>query len=167
MRKKIKVKSILLITAVVFLYSCSILTESVANSESITIMSWGCTSCSMEQNSYSVDWTYTGNITSVSIYYYDVSMTTIKYTIIENTPNNGTYEWNMPESHTLDGNYSLVVCDASNHNINDSKIQVVYPIEDITINIPIPGYPILVTGLIIGITGVIAAIILNKKLRLK
>ncbi|MFX0024546.1 MAG: hypothetical protein ACFE9S_19685, partial [Candidatus Hermodarchaeota archaeon] len=92
------------------------MTESVAQ-ESITITSHGCISCSLEQNTYHVDWSYSGVIPNVSIYFYDEFVTTLEYTIVENTPNLGTYEWNMPVSHSLDGNYSLVVCDSNNHLI--------------------------------------------------
>ena len=162
MKKKIKTKSILLILATIFLYSASFMTESIAQ-ESITITSHGCTSCSFEQNNYHVDWTYTGVIPNVSIYLYDLSVTTIEYVVIENTPNLGTHEWNMPVSHSLDGNYSLVVCDSNNHLINDTVIRTVYPIQTFPINIP--GYPILVIGLIIGITSVITAVPIIKKLR--
>jgi hypothetical protein len=162
MNKKTKTKSILLILAVIFLYSTSILRDSVAQ-ESITITSHGCTSCSFEDNTYHVGWIYTGDIPNVSIYLYDEAVTTIEYIVVENTSNLGLYEWYMPVSHSLDGNYSLVVCDSSNHLINDTVIRAVYPI--VTIPPIIPGYPILVSGLIIGITCVIVAVPIIKKLR--
>jgi len=162
MKKKIKTRSILLILAVLFFYSSSIMTESVAQ-ESITIMSHGCFSCSFEENNYSVNWIYTGNIPNVSIYLYNVPVTIIEYIVIENTPNLGSYSWNMPVSHSLDGNYSLVVCDANNHNVNDSVIRAVYPVQ--TFLPQILGYPMLLIGLIIGITIGIVVITLTKKLR--
>ncbi|MFX0039969.1 MAG: hypothetical protein ACFFAB_11585 [Candidatus Heimdallarchaeota archaeon] len=162
MKRKIKIKSILLILAVIFLYSVSIITESVAQ-ESITITSHGCTSCSFEENTYQVDWSYSGDIPNVSIYFYDEAVTTIEYIIVENTPNLGTYGWNMPVSHSLDGNYSLVVCDANNHLVNDTVIRAVYPI--VTFPPIIPGYPILAIGLIIGITSMITSVPIIKKLR--
>jgi hypothetical protein len=163
MKKKIKTKSILLIIATLYIYSCSILTDSAAQ-ETISITSHGCTMCNTEQNEYFVNWSWTGSIPEVSIYFYDVSITTLEYIIIENATNIGGYEWIMPGSHTLDGNYSLVVCDSSNHHVNDSVYREVYPIQTYT---PpnIPGYPLLVTGLIIGITSAIVALILTKKLK--
>jgi hypothetical protein len=159
---KLKKKSILLVLAVIFLYSFSTINDSVAQ-ETITITSHGCIMCNAEENQYFVNWSWTGNIPEVSIYFYNLSMTIIEYIIVENTANLGTYEWNMPVSHTLDGNYSLVVCDSSNHNINDSIVRFVYPIQ--TFQTDIPGYPILLTGAIIGIISVIVAISLTKKLR--
>lgn len=162
MKKKIKTKSILLILAVLFFYSSSIMTESVAQ-ESITITSHGCVSCSFEENNYSVNWNYTGDILNVSIYLYNLPETIIEYIVIENTPNLGSYDWNMPVSHSLDGDYSLVVCDANNHNVNDSVIRGVYPVQ--TFPPQIPGYPMLSIGLIIGITTGIVAITITKKLR--
>ncbi|MFX1418833.1 MAG: hypothetical protein ACFE9N_07935 [Promethearchaeota archaeon] len=117
----------------------------------------------MEENTYHVDWTYTGVIPNVSIYLYDEAVTIIEYVVVENTTNLGTYEWNMPVSHSLDGNYSLVVCDSSNHNVNDTVIRAIYPI--ITFPQPIPGFPMFLIGLITGITCVIAVISLTKKLR--
>jgi hypothetical protein len=162
MKKKIKTKSILLMLAAIFLYSASIMTESVAQ-ESITITSHGCFSCSFEENNYSVNWIYTGNIPNVSIYIYNLPVTIIEYIVIENTPNLGSYDWNMPVSHSLDGNYSLVVCDSSNHLINDTVIRYVYPIQTFPPNIS--GYPILLTGLIIGISSVIITVPIIMKLR--
>lgn len=162
MKKKVKINLVLLILAAIFLYSSSITPRTVAQ-ESITITSHGCVSCSFDTNTYHVDWTYTGVIPNVSIYLYDEAVTTIEYIVIENNPNLGTYEWNMPVSHTLDGNYSLVVCDSTNHNVNDTVIRTVYPI--VTYPTTIPGFPILLTGLIIGMTSVIVAIISTKKLR--
>ncbi|MFW9820097.1 MAG: hypothetical protein ACFFE5_10860 [Candidatus Thorarchaeota archaeon] len=162
MKKKIKTKLTLLILAAIFLYSTSIITESVAQ-ESITITSHGCFSCSFEENNYSVNWIYTGSIPNVSIYLYNVPVTIIEYIVIENTPNLGTYYWNMPVSHSLDGNYSLVVCDSNNHLINDTVIRAIYPIQTFPPNIP--GYTILVTGLIIGITSVIVVVPIIKNLR--
>lgn len=162
MKKKIKAKLTLLIIIAIFLYSSSITTKSVAQ-ESITIMMHGCTLCNQEENTYQVDWIYTGSIPNVSIYFYDEAVTTLEYIIVENTPNLGTYEWNMPVSHTLDGNYSLVVCDSNNHKVNDTVIRTVYPIYSFSANIS--GYPILVIGLIIGIASMITATTLTKKLR--
>lgn len=162
-KKKIKINSILLILATLFLYSSSIMTESVAQ-ESITITSYGCTMCNVEENKYFVNWTYTGNIPNVSIYFYDLSITTIEYIIIENTTNLGAYEWSMPVSHALNGNYSLVVCDSSNHSIYDSVVRFVYPIQTFPTQ-GIPGYPILLIGAIIGIMSVMVALPLTKKLR--
>lgn len=137
----------------IFLHSFSITTRTVAQAESITIMSYGCSFCNQEENTYSVGWVWSGNITFVSIHYYDLSMTDIEYTIVGMTPNNGSYEWYMPSSHSLDGNYSLVVSDYSNNNINDSVIQEVYPIWTPTpIPTPsIPGYSIILIGLMIGL----------------
>ncbi|MFX0000809.1 MAG: hypothetical protein ACFE88_11890 [Candidatus Hermodarchaeota archaeon] len=163
MKKKIMTKINILILIALFLYFSSITPQTVAIGESITITSYGCSSCSMEENSYSVDWNYSGNISSVSIYLYDVTMTTIKYTVIENTPNLGTYEWSMPVSHTLDGNHSLVVCDYNNNSIKDSVFMNVYPIQ--TFTPPIPGYPMLLVTCIILITTVITIATLSKKLR--
>ncbi|MFX0004089.1 MAG: hypothetical protein ACFE9J_11440 [Candidatus Hermodarchaeota archaeon] len=162
MKRKIKTKSILLMVVVTFLYSALILTDSVAQ-ESITITSHGCTMCNDEENTYQVDWSYSGDIPNISIYFYDEFVTTLEYTIVENTPNLGIYEWNMPVSHSLDGNYSLVVCDSSNHLINDTVIRTVYPILRFPPNIT--GYPIIITGLIIGISSVMTSIPIIKKLR--
>jgi hypothetical protein len=161
-KKKLKKKSILLVLTVIFLYSFSTINNSVAQ-ESINITSHGCIMCNVEENNYFVNWTWTGNIPEVSIYFYNLSMTIIEYIIVENTANLGTYEWGMPLSHTLDGNYSLVVCDSSNHKINDSVVRFVYPIQ--TFHTNIPGYPILLTGVTIGIISVIVAVSLTKKLR--
>ncbi|UCC19593.1 MAG: hypothetical protein JSV62_16080 [Promethearchaeota archaeon] len=162
MKKRVKIKLVLLTLAVIFLYSFSITPRTVAQ-ESITIWSHGCSACNQETNVYEVDWTYTGVIPYVSIYLYDEAVTTIEYVVVENTPNLNTYNWSMPVSHTLDGNYSLVVCDSSNHNVNDTVYQGIYPI--LTFPPPIPGFPIFLIGLITGITSVIAAISLTKKLR--
>ncbi len=162
-KKKLKIKSILLVLAVIFFYSFSTINDSVAQGESITITSHGCTMCNVEENNYFVNWTYTGNIPNVSIYFYDLSLTTIEYIIIENTTNLGTYEWVMPVSHPLDGNYSLVVCDSSNHSIYDSVVRFVYPIQTVPTNIP--GYPTLLIIAINGIMSVIVAVSLTKKLR--
>jgi hypothetical protein len=162
-KKKLKIKSILMILTVIFFYFFSTINDSVAQAESITITSYGCTMCNVEENNYFVNWTYTGNIPDVSIYFYDLNMTTIEYIIVENTTNLGAYEWVMPVSHTLDGNHSLVVCDSSNHSIYDSVYQVVYPIQ--TFTPPIPGYPTLLIIAINGIMSVILAVSLTKKLR--
>lgn len=162
MKKKIKTKLILLILTAIFLYSSSITTCTVAQ-ESITITSHGCSACNQETNSFWVNWSYTGSILQISIFIYDLTMTTIEYTVVDGTTNLGAYEWSFPVSHPLDGEYYLVVCDYSNNNVNDSVLKEVYPIQSFTP--PIPGYPILLIGLIIGITSVIAAIPLTKRLR--
>ena len=90
-------------------------------------------------------------------------MTYIEYTVTSMTTNNGSYEWNMPSSHTLDGEYYLVVSDYSNSNTQDSRETTVYPIMNTTSNIP--GYSIILIGLMIGLTIGIIAIPLTKKLR--
>lgn len=163
MKKKIKLKLLLLILTAIFLYSSSITPQTIAQDESITIGNRGCSSCNQEQNLFFVEWTYTGTITDVSIYYYNLSMTTIEYTITPMTANNGSYEWNMPASHQLDGEYYLVVCDYSDNLVNDSVLTEVYPIQSFTP--AVPGYPIFFIGLIIGITCVITVIPLTNKLR--
>lgn len=166
MKKKIKTKSILLTFAVILLYSFSTINDSVAQGESITITGHGCTMCNVEENNYFVNWIYTGNIPNVSIYFYNLSMTTIEYIIIENTTNLGTYEWSMPVDHPLDGDYYLVVCDSNNHSIQDSVLRTVYPIQEFhKPSQKIPGYPILLIGAAIGIMSVIIAVLLIKKLR--
>ncbi|MFX1409282.1 MAG: hypothetical protein ACFFA6_02945 [Promethearchaeota archaeon] len=168
MKKKIKTKSILLTFAVILLYSFSTINDSVAQGESITITGHGCTMCNVEENNYFVDWIYTGNIPNVSIYFYDLSMTTIEYIIIENITNLGTYEWSMPIDHPLDGDYYLVVCDSNNHSIQDSVLRTVYPIQEFhKPSRDIQGYPILLIGAIIGIMSVIVAVSLTKKLRMR
>jgi hypothetical protein len=111
-----------------------------------------------------VDWIYTGDIPNVSIYLYNEPITIIEYIVIEDTPNLGTYDWNMPVSHSLDGNYSLVVCDANNHKVNDSVIRTVYPVQTFPPS-PIHGYPIFSIGLIIGISIVIIVIPMTKRLK--
>ncbi len=142
------------------MYSSSTTTCTVAQ-ESITITSHGCSACNVETNDFWVNWSYTGSIPQISIFIYNLTMTTIEYTVVDGTTNLGSYEWSFPVSHPLDGDYYLVVCDYSNHNINDSVLKEFYPIQ----TFPIPGYPILLIELIIGITSVIVAIPLTKKLR--
>ncbi len=164
MRKKIQSKLVLLIVAAVLLYSSSVIPLTVAQ-ESIDITSHGCSACNQETNEFFVDWTYTGNISQVSIFIYDLTMATLEYTVVDGTTNLGTYSWSFPASHPLDGEYYIMVCDYSNHNVNDSVQREIYPIQ--TFRPQIPGYPILSIGLIIGITNLITAIILSKKLRLK
>jgi len=162
LKKKVKINLVLLIATAIFLYSSSITPRTVAQ-ESITIMSHGCSGCNQETNNFWVNWSYTGSIPDVSIFIYNLSLTFIEYVVVNGTTNLGTYEWSFPVSHPLDGEYYLVVCDYSNHNVNDSVLKEVYPIQ--TFPQPIPGYPILLIGLIIGITSVIAVIALTKKLR--
>ena len=147
----------------IFLHSFSITTLTVAQDESIDIRNYGCSSCNQEQNTYFVEWVWSGSISFVSIYYYNLSMTYIEYTVTSMTTNNGSYEWNMPSSHTLDGEYYLVVSDYSNSNTQDSRETTVYPIMNTTSNIP--GYSIILIGLMIGLTIGIIAIPLTKKLR--
>jgi hypothetical protein len=89
-------------------------------------------------------------------------MTYLEYTITSMTPNNGTYEWHLPASHQLDGDYYLVVCDYSNHNTNDTVIQEIHQIMDTSSNI-IPGYSIILIGLIIGIITIPLTIKLRKR----
>lgn len=163
MKKKVKIELILLIFMAIFLYSSSIAPQAVAQGESIDIISHGCSSCGQPQNNYFVDWSYTGYIPYVSIYLYDLTMTTIEYTITDITPNTGTYDWTMPVGHSLDGQYYLVVRDYSNGSIQDSVLQTIYSVESLYPNIP--GYSILAIGLIIGITSVIITISVIKKLR--
>lgn len=163
MKKKTKTKLILLIIATIFLCSSSITTSTVAQEKSITITSYGCVSCSLDTNEYHVDWSYSGDIPNVAIYLYNLSMTVIEYIVTAMTTNLGSYEWNMPVSHQLDGEYNLAVCDYNNNSIRDVVKLNIYPIQ--TFGQPISGYPILLIGLIIGITSVIAAISITKKLR--
>lgn len=163
MKKKTKTKLILLIIATIFLCSSSITTSTVAQEKSITITSYGCVSCSLDTNEYHVDWSYSGDIPNVAIYLYNLSMTVIEYIVTAMTTNLGSYEWNMPVSHQLDGEYNLAVCDYNNNSIRDVVKLNIYPIQ--TFGKPISGYPILLIGLIIGIISVIAAIPITKKLR--
>lgn len=160
MKKKTKTKLILLIIATIFLYSSSITTSTVAQDKSITITSWGCVSCSLDYNEYHAGWSYSGDIPNVAIYLYNLSMTVIEYVVTAMTSNLGSYEWNMPVSHQLDGEYNLAVCDYNNNNIRDVVEMTIYPIQ--IFGQPISGYPILLIGLIIGITSVIAAIPITK-----
>ena len=88
-------------------------------------------------------------------------MTVIEYIITGMTPNNGTYEWHLPISHSLDGDYYLVVWDYNNNSTRDSVIQEVYQITDTTSNIP--GYPIILIGLMIGITTILLTIKSRKR----
>lgn len=118
--------------------------------ESITITGSGCSACNQVTNKYFVDWDWTGDIPYVSIYYYNLSMTYLEYTITGMTINNGTYEWQLPISHQLDGQYNLVVCDYSNHEINDTVTRNVYPVTDNT-SMNISGYSLILIGLMIGI----------------
>ena len=152
MKKKIKIKLILLIFIAIFLNSFSIATRTVAQAESITIGNRGCSSCNQEQNSYYVEWTWSGDIPFVSIHYYNISTTTIEYTITSMTANNGSYEWHLPSSHSLNGTYYLVVSDYSNNNINDSVTTEILPIWGITPDIP--GYSTILIGLMIGIIAI-------------
>lgn len=163
MKKIIKIKLILLIFIAIFLHSFSITPRTVAQDESIDIRSFGCSGCSQEHNTYFAEWVWSGSIPSVSIYYYNLSMTVIEYTITSMTPNNGSYEWQMPSSHTLDGEYYLVVFDYSNNNIYDAVTTDVYPVLSTTSNIP--GYSIILIGLMIGLTIGIIAIPLTIKSR--
>ena len=89
-------------------------------------MSHGCSACNQVTNTFFVDWTSSGTIPFVSIYYYDLSLTSLEYTITSMTSNNGTYEWQMPPNHPLDGEYYLVVCDYSDHKVNDTVTQEVH-----------------------------------------
>ncbi|MFX1390303.1 MAG: hypothetical protein ACFE9Z_09595 [Promethearchaeota archaeon] len=162
MNKKIESKLVLLILVLMILYLSSTIPRTVAQ-ESITITGHGCTSCNTESNSYSVYWSYTGTIPQVSILIYDLTNTTLEYTVVDGTTNLGSYSWSFPVSHPLDGEYNLVVCDYSNHNVNDSVQREIYPIQ--TYSPQIPGYPMLSIGLIIGITSIIVTIHLTKKLR--
>ena len=134
----------------------------MAQGESITIMSRGCSACNQETNTFFVDWVWSGTIPFVSIYYFNLSMTVIEYTITNMTPNNGTYEWHLPTSHSLDGEYYLVVWDYNNNSTRDSVITEVYQIMDTTPP-PIPGYPILLIGLMIGITTILLTIKSRKR----
>jgi len=131
--------------------------------ESITITGYGCVGCSFVTNRYHVDWSYTGYIPYVSIYLYNLSMTTIEYIVTSMTLNLNNYNWSFPVSHTLDGEYYLVVSDFYNNNVNDTVLMNVYPIQ--TYPPFISGYPIILIGLTIGITSVIMVITLIKKLR--
>ena len=134
--------------------------------ESITIWASGCTVCNQENNYFFVNWSSTGTIPQVSIFIYNLTMTTLEYTVVDGTINDGNFGWNFPASHTLDGDYYLLVCDTSNHNVNDTRSIHVYPIQTYYIPPPpIPGYPVLIVGLIVGITSIIVAIPLTKKLR--
>ena len=162
MKKNTNIKLILLISISIFLYSSSITPKTVAQADSITIMSHGCSACNQETNTFFVDWVWSGTIPSVSIYYYNLSMTYLEYTITSMTPNNGTYEWHLPTSHQLDGYYSLVVCDYSNHNVNDTVTQEVLPIMDTSSNL-IPGYSIILIGFIIGIVTIPLILKLRKR----
>ncbi|MFX1496767.1 MAG: hypothetical protein ACFFBH_04505 [Promethearchaeota archaeon] len=163
MKKKVKIELILLIFTAIFLYTSSITPQAVAQ-ESITITARGCSVCNQENNYFWVNWSSTGTIPQVSIFIYNLTMTTLEYTVVDGTTNDGSFGWNFPASHTLDGEYYLLVCDTSNHNVNDSRIIDVYPIQTIP-PILIPGYSILTIGLIIGITSVIIIISVIKKLR--
>ncbi len=163
MKKKVKIKSILLILSTIMLITCSFTNQTIAQAESITITEYGCTMCNSEDNNYTVGWLYTGSIANVSIYFYDLSLTTIEYIIAEGIANVGTYVWSMPVSHSLDGEYYVVVCDYINHNINDSTLMNVYPIY--TYSPSVPGYPALLIGLIIGIISVITRVLITEKLK--
>lgn len=139
----------------IFLHSFSNTTRTVAQTESISIMGYGCSGCNQEHNNYTVEWVWSGDIPFVSIYYYNLPMTVIEYTITSMTTNNGSYDWHLPSSHSLNGNYYLVVSDYSNNNVNDSVIQEILPIWGMTPNIP--GYSIILIGLMIGsMIGIIA-----------
>ncbi|MFW9828488.1 MAG: hypothetical protein ACFFEY_12930 [Candidatus Thorarchaeota archaeon] len=163
MKEKIKIKSILLILSTIMLITCSLTNQTIAQAESITITEYGCTMCNSEDNNYTVGWVYTGSIPTVSIYFYDISLTTMEYIVAEGITNLGKYNWNMPVFHSLDGEYYIVVCDHINHNINDSALMNVYPIY--TYSPSVSGYPILLIGLIIGIISVVITILLTEKLR--
>ncbi|NHJ22552.1 MAG: hypothetical protein EAX91_16515 [Candidatus Lokiarchaeota archaeon] len=163
MKKKVKLNLILLISTAILLSSSSITPQTMAQ-ESITIWASGCIVCNQENNYFFVNWTSTGTIPQISIFIYNLTLTTLEYTVVDGTTNDGTFGWNFPASHTLDGEYYLLVCDTSNHNVNDTRLIHVYPIQTYPPP-PIPGFPVLIVGLIIGITSIIVAIPLTKKLR--
>lgn len=164
LKKKTASKLIFLISIAFLLSSSSIATQTVAQ-ESIDITSYGCVGCSFVTNRYHVDWDYTGTIPYVSINIYNLSMTTIEYIVTSMTVNLGSYNWTFPISHTLDGEYYLVVSDYYNSNVNDTVLFNVYPIQGYT---PfISGYPIILIGLTIGITSMVMIITLIKKLKKK
>ena len=136
-------------------------TFEIEDTRSITVLVPDSTTGWIMGNIQNINWTSTGTIANVKIELYASSFFLME--LVASTPNDGTFEWTIPDTLVNYTTYIIRISDVSDLTIYDDS-------DPFSINAPpgggIPGYDLLISiGLLVGVS-ITILILKRKKLRI-